>query len=175
MAGTTTTVFPQDLAPLVVDLDYGGVRYVDSILWPVAGAPALSPSAFAAATCADLDLPEAMGRALAAAIDAQVLHARAVAAHVAARDAAGKRLLPRVVVVAVDVTDGGKRFCDEFRWDTRNARDVPEELARLTCRDMALGPPFDAAVAFAIRRELARRAAPDRSNPRDARDAPPHP
>ena len=59
-------------------------------------------------------------------------------------------------MLVVDVTNGGKRFCDEFRWDTRAPRDAPEALARRTCDDMGLPSPFDVAIAFALRRELLR-------------------
>ncbi|EGB13105.1 hypothetical protein AURANDRAFT_60606 [Aureococcus anophagefferens] len=124
-------LFPQALVPIVVDLDVRGVRYVDSFLWTT-GASCMTPEAYAAQTCDDLDLSVEMGHMLADAVRAQVAHALTLIAHAAARERAGRPLLPGAVVLVVDVTNGGKRFCDEFRWDTRAPRDAPEALARRT-------------------------------------------
>ena len=156
-AAAAVALFPQALVPIVVDLDVRGVRYVDSFLWTT-GASCMTPEAYAAQTCDDLDLSVEMGHMLADAVRAQVAHALTLIAHAAARERAGRPLLPGAVVLVVDVTNGGKRFCDEFRWDTRAPRDAPEALARRTCDDMGLPSPFDVAIAFALRRELLRAA-----------------
>ncbi|KAH8053034.1 hypothetical protein JL722_9699 [Aureococcus anophagefferens] len=117
-------LFPQALVPIVVDLDVRGVRYVDSFLWTT-GASCMTPEAYAAQTCDDLDLSVEMGHMLADAVRAQVAHALTLIAHAAARERAGRPLLPGAVVLVVDVTNGGKRFCDEFRWDTRARAHAP--------------------------------------------------
>ena len=147
--------FPQALCPIVVDLDVKGTRYVDSFLWNLQRST-MTCEEYAAATCYDLQLSSEMGHLLAESIRAQVAHAWTLIAHAAQREADGAPLLPRHVVLVVDVTNNGKRFCDEFRWDTTNGRDEPEVVARQTCADMGLAPPFDVAIAFALRRELLR-------------------
>ncbi|KAK7232880.1 hypothetical protein SO694_00036062 [Aureococcus anophagefferens] len=86
-------LFPQALVPIVVDLDVRGVRYVDSFLWTT-GASCMTPEAYAAQTCDDLDLSVEMGHMLADAVRAQVAHALTLIAHAAARERAGRPLLP---------------------------------------------------------------------------------
>ena len=71
-------LFPQALVPIVVDLDVRGVRYVDSFLWTT-GASCMTPEAYAAQTCDDLDLSVEMGHMLADAVRAQVAHALTLA------------------------------------------------------------------------------------------------
>ena len=85
-AAAAVALFPQALVPIVVDLDVRGVRYVDSFLWTT-GASCMTPEAYAAQTCDDLDLSVEMGHMLADAVRAQVAHALTLIAHAAARGA----------------------------------------------------------------------------------------
>ncbi|KAH8071272.1 hypothetical protein JL720_11482 [Aureococcus anophagefferens] len=140
-------LFPQALVPIVVDLDVRGVRYVDSFLWTT-GASCMTPEAYAAQTCDDLDLSVEMGHMLADAVRAQVAHALTLIAHAAARERAGRPLLPGAVVLVVDVTNGGKRFCDEFRWDSAARRARGARAAHRRQRRAA--PPGVAAPAAPI-------------------------
>ena len=48
-----TTVFPGNLAPIVVDVDCKGVRHVDSFLWSL-DASRMAPEEFARQTVDDL-------------------------------------------------------------------------------------------------------------------------
>lgn len=151
-----TCVFPGNVAPIVVDVDCKGVRHVDSFLWSLDQA-SVAPEEFARQTAEDLQLPQECAPLIAASLRAQLKVARQLQKHVARRDAADKPLLPRHVTLVVDATNAQQRFCDEFVWDTRDAAPgKPEFLAQRTCADMGLGPPFDCAVAFAIRRQLYR-------------------
>jgi hypothetical protein len=148
-----TTVFPGNLAPIVVDVDCKGVRHVDSFLWSL-DASRMAPEEFARQTVDDLQLPQECVSLIAASLREQLKVAQQLQKFVERRD---EPLLPRHVTLVVDATNEQKRFCDEFVWDTLDSSgDKPELLARRTCADMGLHAPFDAAVAFAIRRQLYR-------------------
>ena len=148
-----TTVFPGNLAPIVVDVDCKGVRHVDSFLWSL-DASRMAPEEFARQTVDDLQLPQECVALIAASLREQLKVAQQLQKFVERRD---EPLLPRHVTLVVDATNEQKRFCDEFVWDTLDSScDKPELLARRTCADMGLMAPFDAAVAFAIRRQLYR-------------------
>ena len=148
-----TTVFPGNLAPIVVDVDCKGVRHVDSFLWSLDSAR-MAPEEFARQTVDDLQLPQECVALIAASLREQLAVAKQLQKFVERRQ---EPLLPRHVTLVVDATNEQKRFCDEFVWDTLDSScDKPELLARRTCADMGLVAPFDAAVAFAIRRQLYR-------------------
>ena len=112
------------------------------------------PKDFARQTVDDLQLPQECVALIAASLREQLKVAQQLQKFVERRD---EPLLPRHVTLVVDATNEQKRFCDEFVWDTLDSScDKPELLARRTCADMGLHAPFDAAVAFAIRRQLYR-------------------
>ena len=112
------------------------------------------PEEFARQTVDDLQLPQECVALIAASLREQLKVAQQLQKFVERRD---EPLLPRHVTLVVDATNEQKRFCDEFVWDTLDSScDKPELLARRTCADMGLHAPFDAAVAFAIRRQLYR-------------------
>lgn len=118
----------------------------------------MSPEQFASTTCADLQLPSNFASLVASSIRQQLQHAWALIRHAGSRERASHPLLPRHVVLRVDVLFNGQRFRDDIRWDTRCPRNTPESVARQTCTDLSLLKPFDAAIAFAMRRELMRAA-----------------
>ncbi|KAJ8612836.1 hypothetical protein CTAYLR_002071 [Chrysophaeum taylorii] len=159
MAGSAAAAsfLPQALVPVVLDIDSAGARYVDSLLWSVSERE-MTPEQFASATCADLRLPGDFAALIASSIRQQLQHAAALVRHATCRELDEDPLLPRHVVLRVDVLFNGQRFRDDVRWDTRCPRNTPEAVARQTCADLALAKPFDAAIAFAMRRELVRAA-----------------
>lgn len=118
----------------------------------------MSPEQFASTTCADLQLPSNFAAVVASSIRQQLQHAWALIRHAGSRERESHPLLPRHVVLRVDVLFNGQRFRDDIRWDTRCPRNTPESVARQTCTDLSLLKPFDAAIAFAMRRELMRAA-----------------
>ena len=144
---------PQRLVPISLDIDAGGARYVDSLLWPLEE-QAMSSSEFAEVTSLDLKLPFEFSELIAHSVREQTSHALALARHLADRE----HKLPPLVVLRVDVMYNGQRFRDDIRWDTTSTLNAPEAVAKQTCSDLALSAPFDAAIAFAMRRELVRAA-----------------
>ena len=149
------SVLPQGLVPVVLDIDQGGSRYLDSVLWSLEE-DEMTYADFGATTCVDLKLPGDFADLIAKAMAAQVAHARALARHAACRELEGRPLVPGMVVLRVDVVYNGQRFRDDIRWDTTAPRNTPEAVAKQTCRDLNLANPFDTAIAFAMRRELVR-------------------
>ena len=66
-----TTVFPGNLAPIVVDVDCKGVRHVDSFLWSL-DASRMAPEEFARQTVDDLQLPQECVALIAASLREQL-------------------------------------------------------------------------------------------------------
>lgn len=147
------SILPQGLVPIVLDIDVGGIRYCDSILWSL-DEREMSPEEFGARTCTDLQLPGEFASLAASSIREQLRHGRALASHAESRE---RPLLARKVVLRVDILFNGQRFRDDISWDTGEPRlNSPEYVAQQTCLDLSLAKPFDAAIAFAMRRELVR-------------------
>ena len=91
-----TTVFPGNLAPIVVDVDCKGVRHVDSFLWSL-DSSRMAPEEFARQTVDDLQLPQECVSLIAASLREQLKVAQQPQKFVERR---AEPLLPRHVTLS---------------------------------------------------------------------------
>lgn len=159
MSSASTAPFDggDDLIPIRLDLEVGGVTETDYFTW--APDSAMSPHDFAVQLAADLDLPPSSVASIASSISDQIADASdarlerdAIAA--SSNDASQSAPLPADVrhVVKLNVRVGRVVVRDQFEWELGCGS--PEAFAEGLSADLGLSRDFVAAIAWGVREQL---------------------
>lgn len=142
------------LVPVRIDIDIGGIHFVDAFLWRV-DEHMCSPEVFAEKLVLDERLPQTFVDPIAASTRRQIFsHTQAI--KMRRVDEKRSETLEFVRIICLDITIGRVVFHDQFEWDLSCDRNDPVEFARVLCKDLQLPGPFEAAIAHAIQEQLSR-------------------
>lgn len=168
--GEQTTLPPDDLVPIHIDVTVDNHRVQDTFSWNVEER-SITPQSFATMLAADLGLPQAMVPEIVDQISEQI------AAHVASAPVPSPTPAPVVAsppqgggpltasnprrmresrhIVRLNVRIGRVVLHDQFEWDLQDTLNNPDTFAESLCADVGLGTDHVGTVAHALRSQLA--------------------
>lgn len=130
------------LVPIRLNLEYDSYRITDFLLWN-ANEDVITPEAFAAVTCVDMDLPQNFVPQIATAIRNQLSDYSSVANVTLPQD------MGFHVIINLNVNLNKQLYEDKFEWDL-GSDITPQVFAKSVVQDLGLVGEFYPAIAHAI-------------------------
>lgn len=130
------------LVPIRLNLEYESYRITDFLLWN-ASEEVITPEAFAAITCSDMDLPQNFIPQIASAIRSQLSDYSTVANVILPED------MGFHVIINLNVNLNKQLYEDKFEWDL-GSDITPQTFAKSVVQDLGLVGEFYPAIAHAL-------------------------
>ncbi|CDK29597.1 unnamed protein product [Kuraishia capsulata CBS 1993] len=139
---------PVVMVPIKINLEYNSAKISDAFMWN-ANESLITPEAFAATMCQDLELPPSYQQQIASSIVSQIEEYQAIAATPLPKEGDGLH-----IIVHLSVNLDKDLYEDNLEWDLLNEDLTPEDFAYTVVSEMGLSSEFRPAIAQALHEML---------------------